>query len=267
LKTVPPLLRIRLRRPEALRPPAFAAALVQLLATLGACAQALWFVNFTGAGMTLMQVAAVQGCIACLLAMYFGSAPWWRVMHLLFAPALVLGLSLQVPPLFSLTLLLALVGVYWTSYRNQVPLYLSGEAAWREVALLLPVRPGARVIDLGSGLGGLVGFLEHNCPGATVDGVEAAPLPWLASRVRQKLQGWKGRLIWGDMWKVDLACYDVVHAYLSPVPMPGLWQKASREMRAGILLLSHSFAVPGVAPTLVRTLPNQGSIYVYRIGG
>ncbi len=267
MRTVPPFRRIRLLRPEALQPPAFAAALVQVLATLAACAQALWFVNFTGAGMTLMQAAAVQGCIACVLAMYFASAPWWRVMHLLFAPALVLGLALEVPPLFSLALLLALVGVYWSSYRNQVPLYLSGVAAWREIALLLPARPGVRVIDVGSGLGGLVGFLDHNCPGVKVDGIESAPLPWLWSRVRQNLQGWKGCLIWGDMWKLDLAGYDVVHAYLSPVPMPGLWQKASREMSAGSLLVSHSFPVPHIVPMLVRTLPNQCSIYVYRIGG
>jgi hypothetical protein len=268
VKTLPPLRRrIRLPRPDLNLPPALLAALIQLLAAIGAMAQSVWLARFAQIGMSVMQWAAVQGCIACLLAMYLGCAPWWRVMHLLFAPAVVVGLALQLPPAFSLVLLLILIGVYWTSYRSQVPLYLSGEPAWREVARLLPPLPGTRVIDLGSGLGGLVAYLARHCPGAKIEGIEAAPLPWLVSRVRQWLQGFDARIVWGDMWSLDLAGYDVVHAYLSPVPMPQLWEKACREMRAGGLLISHSFAVPGVAPTLVRQLPGQRSLYLYRVGG
>jgi hypothetical protein len=45
-----------------------------------------------------------------------------------------------------------------------------------------------------------------------------------------------------------------------------LWQKACCEMRPGSLLLSHSFAVPGVAPLMVRQLPGNVRIYVYRVG-
>ena len=56
------------------------------------------------------------------------------------------------------------------------------------------------------------------------------------------------RVTWGDFQNLDLVCYDVVYAYLSPAAMPGLWVKASREMRAGSLLISNSFAVPGVPP-------------------
>ncbi|HQT25596.1 MAG TPA: class I SAM-dependent methyltransferase, partial [Burkholderiales bacterium] len=53
---------------------------------------------------------------------------------------------------------------------------------------------------------------------------------------------------WGDYGKVDLARYDFVFAYLSPVPMPMLFEKARREMRKGSFLISNSFSVPGMDP-------------------
>jgi hypothetical protein len=55
-------------------------------------------------------------------------------------------------------------------------------------------------------------------------------------------------IAWGDFWRVDLKDYDVVYAYLSPAPMARLWNKAVREMRPGSVLVSNTFAVPGVTP-------------------
>jgi hypothetical protein len=267
---VNPLLQLLRRvprlRPDLDRPPAYGAALVQLVATLSAVAQALWLGETLGVAMTALEWAALQGCIACVLATLLNSAWWWRAIHLVFAPALVLGLTLHLPPLACLLILLALLGVYWGSHRNQVPLYLSGEPAWREVEHVLAAHPAKRVIDLGSGLGGLIAFLGRSRPDLRVDGIEAAPLPLLASRIRKWLHNWHGSVMWGDLWRVDLAAYDVAHAYLSPVPMQMLWQKACCEMRPGSLLLSHSFAVPGVAPLMVRQLSGNVRIYVYRVG-
>jgi hypothetical protein len=247
--------------PEAGRRPAYSAVLVQLLATASAVAQALWFAEFTGVSLSLWQWAALQGCIAWVLAAFLDAAWWWRVIHLLFAPALVLGLALDVPPLLCFATWLALIGVYWGSHRNQVPLYLSGAPAWQAVAALLPQHTGVKI-----GLGGLTAYLGHLRADSQADGVEAAPLPWLASRLRQFWRGWNGTLIFGDLWQVDLAQYDLVHAYLSPVPMPDLWSKAIAEMRSGSVLVSHSFAVPGVAPSQVVLLAGDKRLFVYRIG-
>lgn len=266
-----PNLRAPLR--EALSvPPSAGAALIQLAATASAIAQAIWLEQLTGAAMTALQWALLQGATASLLALLFHAAAWWRVIHFLFAPALVLGVAAELPPQWCLAALLALAGVFWNSYRAQVPLYLSGKAAWREVARLLPSTGGVRVIDLGCGLGGLVAYLARMRPDARVDGVESAPLPFLASCVRAWISGREGgggsaSILWRDLWQVNLADYDVAHAYLSPVPMPLLWAKACREMRSGSLFLSHSFAVPGAEPLLVRPLPRRGCLYVYRIGG
>lgn len=263
----PPLQREPHRHLDPALPPALGAALIQLVAAVSAGAQALWLSEVVGFAMSDVEWALLQGAIAWVLAALLNCASWWRLMHLLFAPALVAGLALKLPPLFCLAVLIALVGVYWKSYRSQVPLYLSGEAAWREVARLMPQGPDARLIDLGSGLGGLVAFIGRLRPDARVDGVEAAPLPLIVSRVRLWLKAWHGNFTWGDMWRVDLSAYDIVHAYLSPVPMPALWKKACSEMRAGSLLVSHSFAVPGVMPTLITELPGNDQLYIYRMGG
>ena len=49
---------------RVVRPPAYGAVLVQLLATASAVAQALWLAEFTGVSLSLWQWAALQGCIA-----------------------------------------------------------------------------------------------------------------------------------------------------------------------------------------------------------
>ena len=82
--------------------------------------------------------------------------------------------------------------------------------------------------------------------------MELAPLPLLVSRLRIAARGLGNCTVqWGSYWPVDLARYDVVFAFLSPVPMSALWDKARREMRSGSLFISSSFEVPGHEATRV----------------
>ncbi|WP_460825116.1 class I SAM-dependent methyltransferase, partial [Massilia solisilvae] len=94
-------------------------------------------------------------------------------------------------------------------------------------------------------------------PDARVEGIELAPLPWLASRLRALLSGSRARFLRGDYERLDFGDYDLVYAYLSPAAMDGLWRKARREMRPGSVLASYEFAIAGQAPD--RVLVPQGS--------
>lgn len=141
------------------------------------------------------------------------------------------------------------------SLRTRVPLFLSSRQAVAALAQCIPARPGLRVMDLGCGLGGPLAGLARLRPDLVLHGVEAAPLNWLISRLR--LDG-RARIHLGSLWDEDLARYDVVYAYLSPAPMARLWDKARREMRPGSLLISNSFAIPGVAPDRVIALDDLG---------
>ncbi len=230
-------------------PPALAALLVQSLAMLivvliAVAASAM----AQGRAPGHFQWALVQGIIAAVIGRRLGMAVWWLPIHLAFAPALVAVLALDLPPLWFFGGFLLLALVYGKTYQTQVPLYPSSHVAALALASLLPAQRGFSFIDLGSGCGGLLHHLRKARPDGDYHGIEAAPLPFLLSQCRSVFGATGCRLSWGDFWNRDLAPYDVVYAYLSPVPMVALWRKARREMHPGSILISNSFAVPGVEP-------------------
>ena len=98
-------------------------------------------------------------------------------------------------------------------------------------------------------------------------GVETAPLPFIISWLRSKIAKAQFKVMYKNMWQVDLSRYDVVYAFLSPQPMPDLWQKVQREMQPDSIFISNSFVVPGVEPDEVIEL-GEGratALYIWRI--
>ncbi|MET0964221.1 MAG: class I SAM-dependent methyltransferase [Noviherbaspirillum sp.] len=251
-------------RPGLLRLPSVQALAIQAAALL-IVALALLLLPLLPMGQggyipSISTLVLLQGALAALLSRWRRQAAWWPLMHLLFLPAAVAALSLKLPPWLFLAVFLAMLMLYWSTFRTQVPFYASGLAAWDAVAAVLPPHP-LRMIDIGSGLGGLVLDLAARRPDSRFEGIELAPLPWLLSRLRQAA-GARCRFLRGDYHRLDFAAYDVVFAYLSPAAMPALWAKASAEMRPGTLLLSHEFAVPGAAPQIIRqTRPGGPMLY------
>jgi SAM-dependent methyltransferase len=208
--------------------------------------------NLGGAGL-------VQGAVAAALSRWRGLAPWWLAIQLLFPLALLAGLGLDLPPWLFLAGFVALLLVYWSTFRTQVPYYPSGKRAWDAVAGLLPPGRPLYVIDIGSGLGGLVLDLAARRPESTFAGIELAPLPWLVSRLRGLLAGRaNARFIRGDYEQLDLGDFDAVFAYLSPAAMGALWRKALAEMRPGSLLLSYEFGIADKAPDLTIVPTGRG---------
>src|SRR6185369_7474605 len=100
---------------------------------------------------------------------------------------------------------------------------------------------GSRACDLGAGLGGPLTGLARMRPDALITGVEASLLPWLVCRLRC-LRRRNARAVLGDLFAHDLMGYDLVYAFLSPAPMPRLWELARAGMRPGSLLVSNTFA-------------------------
>ena len=240
-------------------PPIVPALLLQCLAA-GCTLLAL---RFSGVAVPPWLAALICGLLAAALSRLAGLERWWQIISLLPAPAAVLLLRMQLPPWIYLALFVALLLVYWSTFRTRVPLYLSGPRVWRAVLALLPsAQPGRtlRVIDLGSGLGGLLLALAAQRGDAEFHGVELAPLPLLISKLRVALRRQRNcSMRWGSYWPLDLAQYDVVFAFLSPVPMSALWHKARREMRAGSLFISSSFEVPGETATRVIAINDARS--------
>lgn len=217
-------------------------------------------------GEISLLLAMLQGGIATMIALRQGAPRWWLPIHLAFAPLLVLVHGLRLPPAVFLAGFALLLLVFWRTDKSRVPLFLSSEATARALLDLLPAAP-CRVIDLGCGDGGLLARLARARPDCRFAGIEHAPLPWLVARLRAA--GLANVVLrYGDFWQENLAAYDLVYAFLSPAPMPRLWGRAAAELGPDALLVSNSFAVPGVAAE--KTIPvadrRATRLHLYRPG-
>ena len=215
--------------------------------------------------------ALLCGALAAIFSRVAGLARWWLFIQFLFAPALVLVLALNIPSGFFLAAFLIMLVVYWSTFRTQVPLYLSSSKVWQTLETLLPEPQPEKnftFMDLGSGIGGVLTHLAKARPDGRYYGVETAPLPFLLSRLRIRLSGYRNcQVKWRSLWSCDLAPYDVVFAYLSPVPMDQLWHKVKSEMRPGTLFISNTFAVPDHPPQDIITLDDlhHSTLYIWRL--
>lgn len=235
--------------PLARRPPPVLLALgAQFVALLVVAAGAL-ALRDSGLSPPPLAWLALAGLGAALICRRLGLPAWWWFINLLFPPLLWLALDLDIDPRWPLAAFLLLALTSLGAIRGRVPLYLSSPRAAAELAVRLP--QNARLLDLGCGLGGPLSRLRRLRPDAALQGVEAAPLNWLIARLR--LLG-RASIRLGNLWDSDLSGQDVVYAYLSPEPMPRLWEKARAEMRPDSLFISNTFGVPGVEPDEVVEL-------------
>lgn len=247
------------------RTPAILALLLQIAAffivlLLAAGLDAIFQVSFN-----LLIAAILQGAIAAALSWWRRQARWWWLIHFLFPVLLVLGLALQLPPVLFLTAFLVSLFLYWSTFRTQVPYYPSRLPVWETVERTLPEQDGVRFVDIGCGFGGLVLHLARRRPSGCFSGIEIAPLPWAIARLRARMARDTVQFACGDYRSLNFADYDVVFAYLSPVAMPDLWEKARAEMRPGSLLLSYEFPVVGIpADEIVSPKGDGPALHVWR---
>lgn len=208
----------------------------------------------------------IEGGGAALLCALAGLPWWWLPINLLFLPATHAMLALELPAAVYFAAFSVLFLVNVAAWRHRVPFFLSSTLAARALTALLPAGAGMRFLDLGCATGGLLARLARARPDGRYHGIELAPLSCALSRWRARLNPVIS-VSWGDFWRADLACYDVVYAYLSPAAMPRLWEKARREMRPGSLFVSNGFAVPGVPADREIALGDamRSTLYVWRM--
>ncbi len=247
-------------RPTKPLPPAAQAGLIQAAAAMLALVPIL-----AGVEMTAGQWALVQGAIAMRIATLRGAARWWPPLHLAFVPALVWAQALHLSPAWWAAAFLTLAAVFGSTFRTQVPLFLTARQVRAHLGTLLEADRNIRFIDLGCGVGTVIATLKRMRPECEFEGVELAPLPFLVSRVVAGRVGCHVER--RDLMAVDLSRFDVVYAFLSPAPMAELWAKAQSEMRPGTLFVSLGFAVPHVEPQQVVRVSEAArhTLYVWRM--
>ena len=215
--------------------------------------------------LLLLVLVVTQAIVAGVSARVLGMPARWIAINVVFAPALLGALQLDVNPLLYATGFLMLLAVFGTAtFATRVPLFLSGKRALARLESWLPHEPFS-MIDLGAGTGRVLRFVARRRGNAKLSGVEIAPLPFVVAWLRSLWSGY--RVSFDNFWNCDLSGYDVVFAYLSPAPMERLWDKVRQEMRAGSLFISNSFIVPGIPPTsVVRYGRGRGAVlYIWRL--
>ena len=209
------------------------------------------------------MLALAHGLCAMGFAMLFRLPRWWWVISLIFAPLAVLAQSSELPASVWLFAFVTMLLVFWRTDASRVPLYMSNSRSAQAVASLLPMTP-CYFADLGCGDGRLLRYLARHRPDSHFVGIEHAPLTWAWAWV------WGRRLSnlqvhYGSFWAHDLNRYDVVYAFLSPVPMAQLWDKACSELKPNARLVSNSFRVPEAQPVAQVQVADarQTQLWVY----
>ncbi|MBP6366905.1 MAG: hypothetical protein KBA82_07455 [Nitrosomonas sp.] len=240
------------------------ALLTQIIATL---IMALFVMAQSTIILSLFEWSVLQGLLAGLISYCLRMPAWWIFIHLTFIPLAIATLALEISSLWFLSLFLCLLLIYGKTYKTQVPLYLSSKNVNIVLDTLLPKQEQFSFVDLGSGCGGLLNNLAKVHKNGLFYGIESAPLPLLISKLRSLLNHGSCKIFWGSFWEYDLSQYDVVYAYLSPVPMESLWRKVSKEMRPGSLLISNTFLIPGVTPHKSIQLNDfsNSTLYLWKI--
>lgn len=247
-----------------IRSPALRALEVQILALCGVAGIALLNLTTLAVPLSLLKFCVLQAVLASVCSILLRDEVWWRYIHFIFPISAYASHQLALPSLTYLFAFLFLLLLFTASFKNRVPYFPSKQFVWERVHVFLQSRHTTNLIDLGSGLGGLVLHLKQKNPALTVIGIELAPLPWLISLLRKVFTRSKAKFIIGDYEALNFGQYDAVFAYLSPAPMEHLYAKASREMRKNTLLLSHEFPVPNVKPSYLLDSPTgESTTYVY----
>lgn len=228
---------------------------------------ALLIISQSTITLSIFEWGVLQGLLAGLISYCLRMPIWWTSIHLGFIPLVITTLALDISSFWFFIFFLSLLLIYGKTYKTQVPLYLSSKSVNTALKTLLPEQGQFSFIDLGSGCGGLLNNLASVHRNGIFYGIESAPLPFLISKLRNIFHVSSCKIFWGDFWQYDFSKYDVVYAYLSPIPMESLWHKASKEMRPGSLLISNTFIIPGVTPYKSIELNDfsKSTLYLWKI--
>lgn len=224
--------------------PATLAILIQVVSLVVVFLSAYVASTFFGVRISILSLVIMQSISALALCTVAGMAIWWRWIHACFPLAIFVMSMWTVPNEIYLIGFLISLGVFWTTFRSQVPFFPSRPIVREKVAALIPDNKPFRMVDIGSGLGDLSMHIAKVKKNSQVEGIEIAPMPWLISMLRAKLSRSPATFTLGNYYELDFSEYDLVFAYLSPAAMPALWQKAKQEMRPGSLLVSYEFDIP-----------------------
>lgn len=205
------------------------------------------------------------GASAYLISRWLGMPVAWQAANGLLGPSIVLYELLQLPQIFLAASALILLFLYLPTLWTRVPYYPTSFATYAKLSDLISTGQAKTFIDLGCGSASLLIYLARRHPQVKFKGVEISALPLLISKVRAHLSGLQNLEVSGEsFWKIDLSQFDIIYAFLSPAPMPELWQKIRQEKGENALFISNTFEAPAAAKKVIAVNDKrQAQLFMY----
>lgn len=166
------------------------------------------------------------------------------------------------------TTLVAVGSVFVAIRRYRAVPMPSPEAVRRAVVRELAGYPEfRRVVDLGSGWGGMAVHIARACPQREVEGVEASPVPHLFARGLQLIRGGPENLSFSrrDLRSLTLQPDTIYVCYLSPGVMRDIRAQFESQAPPGTIVISALFGIRGWQPVRSATAGDlhRTAIFVY----
>jgi hypothetical protein len=222
----------------------------------------LAFLALGRSGLPLAASAAAAMLLGGVLALQ-GGTRWRRIFIAAGFPLslLVSGAAVSLPAWAWLLPLAFLLLLYPVNSWRDAPLFPTPAQALAGLEQAVPLPPGARIVDAGSGLGAGLRALHRAYPQARIEGLEWSWPLVLASRLRCRF----AHIRRGDIWAADWSAYDLVYLFQRPESMPRVVDKASREMRPGAWLVSLEFEAKAWVPLArLEAVPGK-PVWIYRV--
>jgi SAM-dependent methyltransferase len=129
---------------------------------------------------------------------------------------------------------------------------------------LADIKKGDIVYDIGCGNGRMI--IAAAKFGAKGVGLEVSLLPYLLARINQLLnRKLKIKILFRDLWFVDLREADVVYFFLMQDVLLKLKTKLEKELKPGARVVAYVWPIPGWTPTKIDNEAGRPKMYLYEI--
>ncbi len=157
---------------------------------------------------------------------------------------------------------LILLSAAWAGY-SAAPWLPTRSRDVKRMIILAGIKPGDKVYDLGCGDGRLV-FAAAKA-GAQAKGVDIFVIPYLVAKVRSWFVK-NSKIIWGDLFKINLADADVIYIFLLDKSYPRLIKKFAKELKPGAKVVVHCWPIKEWENKLIKEdkPKDELAIYIYK---
>ena len=162
---------------------------------------------------------------------------------------------------------LVYLSIIWGSFRAGITPVPSSRKARQAIMDAAELTPNGNILELGSGWGHLALQLADKYPHRQIIGYEISLFPWLVSIILKQLKSATNlTLRRRNFLSSQLPQASLIVCYLYPKGMKQLAEKLNREDPALKMLISNTFALPGIEPKKIIRLDDiyRSPIYIYR---